>query len=109
MVDGKTNAHIAAKLRLLSAEEGGRPEPIWANYRPRFYVGEAASDTAIGWISGSGQLTPGDEAEVTIIFAFPENVASQLMIGTAFQLKEGARTVATGIITDTMLSNEPEE
>ena len=102
----QSDAHVAAQLRLLTKEEGGRSAPIWANYRPRFYIGEAASDVAISQIAGSGQMNPGDEADVTIIFAFPENVASSLKTGAQFELREGARTVATGIITDVMLKDD---
>ncbi|WP_367575730.1 hypothetical protein [Pelagibius marinus] len=100
MVSSQSNADIAARLRLLTAEEGGRPAPIEANYRPRFYIGEFSSDIAIKWISGSGKMNPGDEADTTIVFASPENVASCLTIGAKFELKEGSRTVATGMITD---------
>jgi len=103
VVGERTEAHIAARVRFLTAEEGGRTAPVWANYRPRIYLGEAATDCAIASISEPGKIDPGGDAEITLIFAFPEKVASALESGASFELKEGSRTVATGTISKVMI------
>src|SRR5699024_9553566 len=75
-----------AEVYVLSKEEGGRHTPFFANYRPQFYF--RTTD-----VTGVIQLPEGVEMEVELI----SSVAIE--DGTRFSVREGGRTVGSGVVT----------
>jgi elongation factor Tu len=83
-----------AELYLLAAKEGGRRNPLRSGYRPQFFFG--ATDVT-GTIEVPTEVEPGARAEVG--FALDRPVG--LEPGVRFTLREGGRTIGTGIVTTT--------
>ncbi|MFN8193339.1 MAG: elongation factor Tu [Nocardioidaceae bacterium] len=97
VVPGSVAAHtrFAARLHVLTAEEGGRSTPFTADYRPQFFL--RTTDVSGSLDLGSRTLVvPGDDIDVTVTLDKP--VALEVGLGVA--LREGGRTVAAGVVTD---------
>ncbi len=80
-----------AELYLLAAKEGGRRKPFRSGYRPQFFFG--ATDVT-GALEVADEVLPGTRAEVG--FALDRPVG--LEPGVRFTLREGGRTIGTGVV-----------
>ena len=91
---------LTARLRLLSAEEGGRKTAVVAGYRPPLYMDARSSECVLQEIVGSDKIVPGGERLVSIFVLRPENLGDSVVEGKEFELREGSRVVARGIIVE---------
>ncbi|HZN20153.1 MAG TPA: elongation factor Tu [Micromonosporaceae bacterium] len=85
---------FAARLYALTAAEGGRRTPFFANYRPQFFF----RTTDVPGAVDLGEVTmvmPGDTVDLTVRLGKP--VAMD--VGLGFAVREGGRTVAAGTVT----------
>ncbi len=94
------NAHtkFLASLYILTKEEGGRHSPFAENYRPQIFIRTADVTTVLTFPEGadhSQQVLPGDNVEMECALVHP----TPLEVGQRFNLREGGRTVGTGLIT----------
>ncbi len=91
----KTGAKFEAEIYCLSKEEGGRHTPFVSNYRPQFFMRTADITGDIMLPDGTEMIMPGDNATINVqlINAIP------LEAGLRFNMREGGRTVGTGIVT----------
>ncbi|MFI6871619.1 elongation factor Tu [Nocardia sp. NPDC050406] len=91
---GSIAAHtgFTARVRLLTAAQGGRRTPIATGYRPQFYLrtGDVVGDVALP----DGRAQPGDTVEMTVTLGSPV----PLEPGLGFAIREGSRTVAAGTV-----------
>ncbi|KAF5094048.1 hypothetical protein D0Z03_002210 [Geotrichum reessii] len=97
---GSVQAHtkFLASIYVLSKEEGGRHSPFGVNYRPQLFVGSADVTTVLTFPEGvdeSTQVMPGDNTEMVCELVHPTAVEK----GQRFNIREGGRTVGTGLIT----------
>lgn len=99
---GTTKAHtqFLASMYVLSKEEGGRHTGFHQNYRPQIFIRTADEAAALFWPDGteeadSKMVMPGDNVEMRCEIEKP--VA--LETGQRFNIREGGRTVATGLVT----------
>ena len=99
---GTTKAHteFLVSMYVLSKEEGGRHTGFHQNYRPQIFIRTADESAALFWPDGteeadSKMVMPGDNVEMRCTIGNP--VA--LDVGQRFNIREGGRTVATGLIT----------
>jgi elongation factor Tu len=94
---GALTAHsrFEAEIYVLSAEEGGRHTPFFANYRPQFYFGATHVPGAVELQSGAEMVMPGDNAVLTVEL----QQAIALEEHTRFTIREGNRTVGAGLVT----------
>lgn len=100
---GTTKAHkkFLASMYVLSKEEGGRHTGFANNYKPQMFVRTADESAKLYWPEGSegdkeGKLVmPGDNVEMVCEIHKPLAVEQ----GQRFNIREGGRTVATGLIT----------
>jgi elongation factor Tu len=85
---------FAARVYLLTPEEGGRRTPIATGYRPQFYVRttDVVGDVDLGELE---LALPGDTVGMTVELGKP--VA--LDVGLGFAIREGGRTVGAGSVT----------
>jgi translation elongation factor EF-Tu-like GTPase len=91
-------ADIHVRVRLTA--DGGRTDPLAACggvYRPHLRVGELGEYLGVAFVSGPSWVAPGDEADVTVRFLYDVDY-SPLQPGTKFEVVEGARVVADGIV-----------
>lgn len=91
----KTGSKFEAEIYCLNKEEGGRHTPFVSNYRPQFFMRTADITGDILLKEGTEMIMPGDNAtiDVQLITDVP------LDAGLRFNMREGGRTVGTGIVT----------
>jgi translation elongation factor EF-Tu-like GTPase len=100
----KAPADFKAKVRLLTAEEGGRKTPAHIGYRPQVYFETEALNRAT--TSGSwqkmnrDQLFPGETAEIEIAILGKEFCRNKLFVGLKFRLMEGVTQIGAGEILE---------
>jgi elongation factor Tu len=94
---GSLAAHkrFEAEIYVLSAEEGGRHTPFFANYRPQFYFGATHVPGAVELQGDAEMVMPGDNAVLTVEL----QQAIALEEQTRFAIREGNRTVGAGLVT----------
>ncbi|PPJ58707.1 hypothetical protein CBER1_03979 [Cercospora berteroae] len=102
-VPGSQKAHkkFLTSLYVLTKEEGGRHTGFQNNYKPQLFLRTADEAATLTWPEGSEQLAenkmvmPGDNVEMVCEI----NKPLALEQGQRFNVREGGRTVATGLIT----------
>ncbi|XP_031574648.1 uncharacterized protein LOC116308379 [Actinia tenebrosa] len=91
----KSHSKFEAQVYILKKEEGGRHKPFISNYTPQMYVRTGDVAATITLPEGKEFVMPGEDANfsVKLMFDVP------LEIGLRFTLREGSKTVGTGVVT----------
>ena len=84
-----------AEVYVLTKEEGGRHTPFFNNYRPQFYFRTTDVPGNIVLPEGTEMVMPGDNVTIDVELIHPIAVEN----GTTFSIREGGRTVGSGIVT----------
>ena len=84
-----------AEVYVLSKEEGGRHTPFFSNYRPQFYFRTTDVTGVIELAAGTEMVMPGDNTTMTVELIHPIAIEN----GTKFSIREGGRTVGSGVVT----------
>ncbi|HGF7885215.1 elongation factor Tu [Enterococcus faecium] len=85
-----------AEVYVLTKEEGGRHTPFFNNYRPQFYFRTTDVTGTITLPEDTEMVMPGDNVTIDVDLIHPIAVES----GTTFSIREGGRTVGSGIVTE---------
>ncbi|WP_122646753.1 elongation factor Tu [Enterococcus mediterraneensis] len=85
-----------AEVYVLTKEEGGRHTPFFTNYRPQFYFRTTDVTGNILLPEGVEMVMPGDNVTIDVELIHPIAVEQ----GTTFSIREGGRTVGSGIVTE---------
>ena len=95
---GSITPHHKAKAQVyvLSKEEGGRHTPFFSGYKPQFYIRTTDVTGEIQLPEGVEMVMPGDNTEMTVSLGSAVAMDEQLR----FAVREGGRTVGSGVITD---------
>ena len=95
---GSIDPHLEfrGEVYVLKKEEGGRHTPFFGGYRPQFYIRTLDVTGAVELPEGVEMVMPGDNVNMKIRLITP--VA--LEPGSHFAIREGGRTVGSGIITE---------
>ncbi len=91
----KPHTVFEGEVYVLRRDEGGRHTPFFAGYRPQFYVGTLDVTGATELPEGVEMVMPGDNVNLRVKLIVP--VA--LEAGSRFAIREGGRTVGSGVIT----------
>jgi elongation factor Tu len=96
----KAHSEFLVSMYVLTKEEGGRHTGFHQNYRPQIYIRTADESATFMWPDNtedadSKMVMPGDNVEMRCEIFNP--VA--LETGQRFNVREGGRTVATGLVT----------
>jgi elongation factor Tu len=91
----KPHTTFQGEVYVLRRDEGGRHTPFFSGYRPQFYIQTMDVTGAVDLPEGMEMVMPGDS--VTLKVKLIEPVA--LEAGSRFAIREGGRTVASGVIT----------
>ncbi len=83
------------EVYVLKKEEGGRHTPFFDGYRPQFFIRTMDVTGEVRLDEGVEMVMPGDNANLTVELITP--VA--LEIGSHFAIREGGRTVGSGVLT----------
>ncbi|PKB72859.1 MAG: translation elongation factor Tu [SAR202 cluster bacterium Io17-Chloro-G7] len=89
-----TNAK--AEVYVLSREEGGRHTPFFPGYKPQFYIRTSDITGEIQLPEGVEMVMPGDNIQMTIKLITPVAIEE----GLRFAIREGGRTVGSGVFTE---------
>ena len=94
---GSMTPHTVAQgqVYILAKEEGGRHTPFFTGYKPQFYIRTTDVTGEVALPEGVEMIMPGDNVEMTIKLIYP--VA--LEVGLRFAIREGGRTVGSGVFT----------
>jgi elongation factor Tu len=84
------------QVYVLSKEEGGRHTPFFNGYRPQFYVRTTDVTGMATLPEGTEMVMPGDDVELNIELVSPIAIEN----GLRFAIREGGRTVGSGIVTE---------
>lgn len=85
-----------AEVYVLTKEEGGRHTPFFTNYRPQFYFRTTDVTGVVELPNGVEMVMPGDNITIDVELIHPIAVEQ----GTTFSIREGGRTVGSGIVTE---------
>jgi len=85
-----------AEVYVLSKDEGGRHTPFFDGYRPQFYFRTTDVTGTIYLPEGVEMVMPGDNIEMNAELITPIAMEE----GLRFAIREGGRTVASGVVTD---------
>ncbi|KAH8725830.1 elongation factor Tu GTP binding domain-containing protein [Phaeosphaeriaceae sp. PMI808] len=99
---GQVKAHrkFLVSMYVLSKDEGGRHTGFGENYKPQMFIRTADESCALHWPEGTEnphekQVMPGDNVEMVCSLHQPHVLEK----GQRFNMREGGRTVATGLVT----------
>ena len=83
------------EVYVLTKEEGGRHTPFFNGYRPQFYF-RTTDVTGVAMLpEGVEMVMPGDNIKMTIELITPIAIEE----GLRFAIREGGRTVGSGVVT----------
>ncbi len=91
----KTGTEFSAQVYVLKKEEGGRHTAFFNNYRPQFFVRTTDVTGKIELPEGVEMVMPGDNIEMKVVLIKPVALEE----GLRFAIREGGRTVGSGVIT----------
>ena len=83
------------QVYVLNKDEGGRHTPFFNNYRPQFYFRTTDVTGTISLPEGVEMCMPGDNVEMDV------TLITEIAIeeGLRFAIREGGRTVGSGVVT----------
>jgi elongation factor Tu len=89
------HTRFTAEAYILNKEEGGRHTPFFTNYRPQFYFRTTDVTGVCTLPEGTEMVMPGDNVEMEVSLIVPIAMEDKLR----FAIREGGRTVGSGIVT----------
>jgi len=84
------------EVYVLTKEEGGRHTPFFTGYRPQFYFRTTDVTGTCKLLGGAEMCMPGDNVTMEIELL---NTSIAMDEGLRFAIREGGRTVASGVVT----------
>jgi elongation factor Tu len=94
----KAHQKFKAEVYVLSTEEGGRHTPFYSGYAPQFFF-RTADTTGQTLLGGDAQMAmPGDNVTLFVDLNKPMAIHK----GSHFAIREGNRTVGSGIVTEVL-------
>ena len=87
---------FSGQVYVLSKEEGGRHTPFFNNYRPQFYFRTTDVTGIISLPEGVEMCMPGDNVVMNVELITPIAIEK----GLRFAIREGGRTVGSGVVTE---------
>ena len=87
---------FTSQVYVLTKDEGGRHTPFFNGYRPQFYFRTTDVTGVIELPAGTEMVMPGDNIDMTIELITPIAIEK----GLRFAIREGGRTVGSGVVAD---------
>ena len=87
---------FSGQVYVLSKDEGGRHTPFFNNYRPQFYFRTTDVTSVISLPEGVEMCMPGDNVVMNVELITPIAIEK----GLRFAIREGGRTVGSGVVTE---------
>jgi len=83
------------EVYVLSKEEGGRHTPFFSGYRPQFYFRTTDVTGSLNLLGGAEMCMPGDNVKLSVELNDPIALDEEVR----FAIREGGRTVGSGVVT----------
>jgi elongation factor Tu len=95
---GSINPHtqFEAEVYVLTKEEGGRHTPFFTGYKPQFYFRTTDVTGKLELLGGAEMCMPGDNVTLKVDL---EDKPVAMEPGLRFAVREGGRTVGSGVVT----------
>ncbi|HEY6691981.1 MAG TPA: elongation factor Tu [Solirubrobacteraceae bacterium] len=90
------HTHFKAEVYVLKKEEGGRHTPFFNGYRPQFYFRTTDVTGVANLPEGTDMVMPGDNVQMEVELIQPIAMDA----GLRFAIREGGRTVGSGVVTE---------
>ena len=84
-----------AEVYILTSKEGGRHTPFFKGYRPQFYFRTTDVTGAVELPADKEMVMPGDNVTITVELIAPIAMEE----GLRFAIREGGKTVGSGVIS----------
>ena len=91
----KPHTNFEAQVYVLTKDEGGRHTPFFNGYKPQFYF-RTSDITGKLELIGAEMCMPGDNVNLKVDL---EGKGVAMEAGTRFAVREGGRTVGSGVVT----------
>jgi len=85
---------FSGQAYILTKEEGGRHTPFFTNYRPQFYFRTTDVTGVVTLPEGTEMVMPGDNVTIAVELIAPIAMDE----GLRFAIREGGRTVGSGVV-----------
>ncbi len=95
----KPHTKFEAEVYVLGKDEGGRKTPFFSGYRPQFYFRTTDVTGSVNLLGGAEMCMPGDNVKLEVELGKP----IAMDVGARFAIREGGRTVGSGIVTKILL------
>jgi elongation factor Tu len=95
----RPQARFKAEVYVLRKEEGGRHTPFFNGYKPQFYFRTTNVTGQVNLPDGVEMCLPGDNAALDVTLDKP----IALEQGSHFAIREGGKTVGSGVVTEVLL------
>ncbi|XP_059204853.1 elongation factor Tu, mitochondrial [Centropristis striata] len=96
---------IKAQVYILSKEEGGRHKPFVSNFMPVMFSLTWDMSCRITLPEGKEMVMPGEDTSLTLLLRNP----MVLEKGQRFTLRDGGKTIGTGLVTDTLPTTDQDQ
>ena len=90
------HTNFKGEVYVLTKEEGGRHTPFFTGYRPQFYFRTTDITGQVTLPEGVEMVMPGDNITMTVELIH----AIAMEAGLRFAIREGGRTVASGVVSE---------
>ena len=90
------HTEFKGEVYVLTKEEGGRHTPFFTNYRPQFYFRTTDVTGEVNLPEGTEMCMPGDNVTMDVKL----NTTIAIETGLRFAIREGGRTVGSGVVTE---------
>ena len=87
---------FVGQVYVLTKDEGGRHTPFFDNYRPQFYFRTTDVTGVITLPEGTEMCMPGDNVDMKVELITPIAIEK----GLRFAIREGGRTVGSGVVIE---------
>src|SRR5262245_2344059 len=88
------HTEFQSQVYVLTKEEGGRHTPFFSGYRPQFYFRTTDVTGSLTLSGGAEMCMPGDNIEMGVVLG----KAIAMQEGLRFAIREGGRTVGSGVV-----------
>jgi translation elongation factor EF-Tu-like GTPase len=85
-------------VKFLTTSDGGRQTPVASGYRGQFHLHGLDDIADVEWYFDVASVAPGEASSCQISFARPDHHLPRINVGDAFEIREGRRVVARGIV-----------
>ncbi len=89
------HTEFSGEVYILSKEEGGRHTPFFTGYKPQFYIRTTDVTGEVTLNPGVEMVMPGDTVTFTVKLIMPVALEEKMR----FAVREGGRTVGSGVVT----------